>query len=154
MSRPKSRQVGTAGLLLRHPDGSCSRGCRRCGEWASAPGWRAGLREARQHAASHAAADARYIDTPWGIPAHEFPATRATRRRRWLDRLAAAVVVLALAALAFSLTVANVSGITGHAGPLGRPPASTTSLPHHPDASTATAAPAASTLAWTMGGDR
>jgi hypothetical protein len=143
MSRPKSRQVGTAGLLLRHPDRTCSRGCRRCGEWASAPGWRAGLREARQHAASHAAADARYIDTPWGIPAHEFPATRATRRR-WLGRLAAAVVVLALAALAFSLTVANV---TSHAAPL-RPPAaaSIVTLPH-PGASPATAGS-------TVGGDR
>jgi hypothetical protein len=112
MSRPKSRQVGTAGLVLRHRDGTCTRTCRRCGQWGTAPGWRAGLRAARQHAATHAATDARYVGTPWGVPAHELP---RTARRRWpLRRLATAVVVLALAALAFTLTLA---GVTGHAAP-------------------------------------
>jgi hypothetical protein len=42
------------------------------------------------------------------------PNTRPTRRRRPLQRLAAAVVVLALAVLAFGLTVANVAS---HATP-------------------------------------
>jgi hypothetical protein len=111
MSHPKSRQVGTAGLILRHRDGTCTRTCRRCGEFATAPGWRAVRRAARRHAAIHKADDARYVGTPWGVPAHELP---DARRRRPLRRLAAAVVVLALAALAFSLTVANV---TGHATP-------------------------------------
>jgi hypothetical protein len=117
MSRPKSRQVGTAGLVLRYRDGKCARTCRRCGEWDAAPGWRAGLRAARQHAATHDAADARYVGTPWGTPAGELS---PTRRQRPLRRLTAAVVVvLALAALAFSLTVANV---TGHAAPAPAPP--------------------------------
>jgi hypothetical protein len=115
MSRPKSRQVGTAGLVLRHRDGTCTHACRRCGQFDTTPGWRAGLRAARAHAAGHAAADARYVDTPWRIPAHELP---PTQRRRPLRRLAAAVAVLALAGLAFSLTVANV---TSHAAPA--PPA-------------------------------
>jgi hypothetical protein len=115
MSRPKSRQVGTAGLVLRHRDGTCSRTCQRCGQWDRCPGWRAALRAARQHAAAHDAADARYVGTPWGIPAHELP---PARRRRPLRRLAAAVVVLALAALAFTLTLANV---TGHAAPASAP---------------------------------
>jgi hypothetical protein len=115
MSRPKSRQVGTAGLLLRHRDGTCTHTCRRCGQFNTAPGWHAGLRAARAHAAEHAAADARYVDTPWGIPDHELP---PTRRQRPLRRLAAAVVVLALAVLAFGLTVANVSG---HAAPAPSP---------------------------------
>jgi hypothetical protein len=118
MSRPKSRQVGTAGLVLRHRDGTCTHACRRCGQFDPAPGWRAALRTARAHAATHAAADARYLGTPWGVPAHELPPTRPRGRR--LRRLAAAVVVLALAALAFSLTVANV---TGHAASTPAPAA-------------------------------
>ena len=126
MSHPKSRQVGTAGLVLRHRDGTCTRTCRRCGQFDTAPGWRAAMRAARAHAATHAAADARYVDTPWGVPAHELP---PTRRRRPLRRLALAVVVLALAVLAFSLTVANV---TGHAAPAPAPSIAilpTTTLP-------------------------
>ncbi len=131
MSHPKSRQVGTAGLVLRHRDGTCTRTCRRCGQFDTAPRWRAAMRAARAHAATHAAADARYVDTPWGVPAHELP---PTRRRRPLRRLALAVVVLALAVLAFSLTVANV---TSHAAPAPAPaapsiailPTTTTTLP-------------------------
>jgi hypothetical protein len=117
MSRPKSRQVATAGLVLRHPDGTCTRACRRCGQFEQARGWHAGLRSARAHAAEHAAEDARYVDTPWGIPAHELPPTRP---RRPLRRIAAAAVILALAVLAFSLTAANVSG---HATPSRSPAA-------------------------------
>jgi hypothetical protein len=117
MSRPKSRQVGTAGLVLRYRDGKCARTCRRCGEWDAAPGWRAALRGTRQHAATHDAADARDVGTPWGIPAHELP---PTRRRRPLRRLAAFLVVLALAALAFTLTLA---GVTSHAAPRPTPAA-------------------------------
>jgi len=30
MSRPKTRQVGTAGLVTRHRNGICVRTCRRC----------------------------------------------------------------------------------------------------------------------------
>ncbi len=118
MSRPKSRQVGTAGLVLRYRDGKCARTCRRCGEWDTAPGWRAALRAAREHAADHAATDARYVGTPWGVPTHKLPPT--SRRRRPLRRLAAFLVVLALAALAFTLTLANV---TGHAAPRPAPAA-------------------------------
>jgi hypothetical protein len=136
MSRPKSRQVGTAGLVLRHRDGTCTRTCRRCGQFDTAPGWRAGLRAARTHAASHAAADARYVDTPWGVPTHDLP---PARRQRPLRRAAAVVMVLALAMLAFGLTVANV---TGHAAPAApsiavvpttiKPAPTTKPMPHRP----------------------
>ena len=118
MSYPKSRQVGTAGLVLRHRDNTCTHTCRRCGQWDASPGWRAALRAARAHAAEHHATDARYVGTPWGIPTHELP--RTSRHRRPLRRLAVAVVVLALAALAFTLTLANV---TGHAAPRPAPAA-------------------------------
>ncbi len=115
MSRPKSRQVGTAGLVLRHRDGTCTRTCRRCGQFDRAPGWRAGLRAARAHAAEHAAADARYVDTPWGVPTHELlPA----RRRRPLRRAAAVTMVLVLAVIAFVLSIPALLGPwTSHAAP-------------------------------------
>ena len=63
------------------------------------------------------------------------PKTGPTRRRRPLPRLAAAVVVLALAVLAFGLTAAN---LTGHATPAPAAP-SIAILPTttHPTAATA-----------------
>jgi hypothetical protein len=94
MSRSKSRQVGTAGLVLRYRDGTCSRACRRCGQWASARSWRAGLREARAHAADHDAEEARYVGTPWGIPAHELPRRRARRSSRFAALLLVALLLL------------------------------------------------------------
>jgi hypothetical protein len=122
MSRPKSRRVG-AGVLTRYRDGICTFACHHsgCGAYSEPRGWRAGLRQARQHAAAHDVTEARYVGTPWGVPFHELPPTRPRRRLR---RLAVAVVVLALAALAFTLTVANV---TGHAAPA--PPPTTTQAP-------------------------
>jgi hypothetical protein len=58
------------------------------------------------------------------------PNTRPTRRRRPLPRLAAAVVALALAVLAFGLTLANVAS---HATPAPAAPSiailPTTTLP-------------------------
>jgi hypothetical protein len=116
MSRPKGRQVGTAGLVMRHRDNTCTHTCRRCGQWDTSPGWRAALRAARTHAGEHNAADARYVGTPWGIPTHELSPT--SRHRRPLRRLATTVLILALAALAFTLTLANV---TGHAAPAPKP---------------------------------
>ena len=119
MSRSTSRHVG-AGVLTRYRDGSCTFACHRsgCGAYSQPRGWRAGLRLARQHAAAHEEFEARYVGTPWGIPTHELP---PTSRRRWsLRRLAVAVVVLALAALAFTLTLAN---LTGHAAPQRAPAA-------------------------------
>jgi hypothetical protein len=119
MSRSKSRRVG-AGVLTRYRDGSCTFACHRsgCGAYTQPRGWRAGLRMARQHAAAHDQAEARDVGTPWGVPAHELPPTRS--RRRPLRRLAAAVLILALVALAFTLTLANV---TGHAAPQRAPAA-------------------------------
>jgi len=116
VSRPNSRRVG-AGTLTRYRHGSCTFACHHsgCRAYTQPRGWRAGLRLARQHAAAHDATEARYVGTPWGVPAHELPPTR----RRWpLRRLAAFLVVLALAALAFALTLA---GVTGHAAPAPRP---------------------------------
>ncbi len=118
MSRSTSRRVG-AGTLTRYRDGSCTFACHRsgCHAYSQPRGWRAGLRLARQHAAAHDQTEARDVGTPWGTPTHELP---PTRRRRPLRRLATAVLILALAALTFTLTVA---GVTGHAAPQRAPAA-------------------------------
>ncbi len=123
MSHPKSRHIG-AGVLIRYRDGICTFTCHHsgCRAYTEPRGWRAGQRQARSHAAAHNAADTHDAGTPWGIPAHELPPTR--RRRPW-RRLAAALVVLALAALTFTLTVA---GVTSHAAPAPEP--STTQAPY------------------------
>jgi hypothetical protein len=123
-SQPKSRHVG-AGVVTRYRDGACTFTCRHsgCRTYSEPRGWRAGLRMARQHAADHDATETRYVDTPWGVPAHELP--RHARRRRPLRRLAAAMLILALAALALSLTVANVNS---HAAPVPGP--TTTQAPY------------------------
>jgi hypothetical protein len=117
MPRSTSRRVG-AGVLTRCRDGSCTFTCHHsgCHAYSQPRGWRAGLRQARQHAAGHDAVEARDVGIPWGVPTHELP---RTSRRRWpLRRLATVLVVLALAALAFTLTLA---GVTGHAAPAPRP---------------------------------
>jgi hypothetical protein len=117
MSRSTSRRVGT-GILTHYRDGSCTFTCHHsgCHAYTQPRGWRAGLRQARRHAAAHDQTGARDVGIPWGVPTHELP---RPRRRRWpLRRLAAAVLVLALAALAFTLTLA---GVTGHAAPTPRP---------------------------------
>src|SRR6266700_1805285 len=117
MSRSTSSRVG-AGVLTRYRDGSCTFACNHsgCHAYTQPRGWRAGLRLARQHAAAHNATEARDVGTPWGVPTHELPPT--SRRRRPLRRLATAVLILALAVLAFTLTLANV---TGHATPAPKP---------------------------------
>jgi hypothetical protein len=76
MSRQRTRQVGTAGLVTRYRNGICLRTCRRCHQADTPPSWRAALREARAHARAHQATDARDVDTPWGIPAQEMPPAR------------------------------------------------------------------------------
>ncbi len=119
MSRPKTRQVGTAGLVTRYRNGICLRTCRRCHQADTPPSWRAALREARAHAHHHQATDARDVGTPWGVPAHELPRP-AARRAHPLRRLAIAVLVLALTAL---LLPALLGPLTSHAAPA--PPAPT-----------------------------
>ncbi len=119
MSRPKTRQVGTAGLVTRYRNGICLRTCRRCHQADTPPSWRAALRAARAHVRDHQATDARDVGTPWGIPAHELPRP-AARRAHPLRRLAIAVVVLALTAL---LLPALLGPLTSHAAPA--PPAPT-----------------------------
>jgi hypothetical protein len=117
MSHPKTRQVGTAGLVTRYRNGIVMRTCRRCHQADVPPSWRAALRQARAHA--HQATDARDVGTPWGIPAHELPHP-ATRPPHPLRRLAIAVLVLVLAAL---LLPALLGPLTSHAAPA--PPAPT-----------------------------
>ncbi len=108
MSHPKSRNVG-AGVLTRYRNGACTFTCRHdgCRAWWEPRTWRAGLRQARTHAADHAATEARYLGTPWGTPDHELP--HAIRRRRPPRRLAVAGVVLVLAVIAFAATVASMA---------------------------------------------
>jgi hypothetical protein len=118
MSRPKSRQVGTAGLVTRYRNGMCTHTCRRCHHYGEITGWRAAMRAARSHDAAHRANAVRY--NRLSREDRYLAERRDASRRRPLRRLAAAVVVLALAALAFSLTVANV---TGHATPAPAPAA-------------------------------
>jgi hypothetical protein len=118
MSRPKSRRIG-AGVVIGYRDGICTFTCHHdgCRAFTEPRSWRAGLRLARQHANDHDATEATYAGTPWGIPAHELP-HHTTRRRRPLRRLAIAVVVLVLTALALP---ALLGSLTGHAAPA--PPA-------------------------------
>jgi hypothetical protein len=111
MSRQRTRQVGTAGLVTRYRNGICLRTCRRCHQADTPPSWRAALREARAHARAHQATDARDVDTPWGIPAQEMPPARGAHLLR---RLAIAVVVLVLTAL---LLPALLGPLTSHAAP-------------------------------------
>jgi ferric-dicitrate binding protein FerR (iron transport regulator) len=108
---PKRRQIGTAGLVLRFRDGTCTHQCRRCGQWEAFPRWRAALRSARAHAADHAAgATDRYTLTPAGSRLVGRPQPRW--RRSPLRRLAAVLVVLAV--LAFTVTV---TAVTSRAAP-------------------------------------
>jgi len=123
MSRQKTRQVGTAGLVTRYSSGIVMRTCRRCHQADTPPSWRAALRDARAHARAHDATDARDVNTPWGIPAHELPSTR--RRHPALRRLANIALVLALAALLVSLAVANA---TSHAAARSAPAAPSISV--------------------------
>jgi hypothetical protein len=121
MSRPKTRQVGTAGLVTRYRNGTVMRTCRRCHQAEAPPSWRSALRAARAHARDHQATDARDVGTPWGIPAHELPPTRpAARQAHPLRRLAIAVVVLVLTAL---LLPALLGPLTSHAAPAPAPAA-------------------------------
>jgi hypothetical protein len=108
MSRPRSRQVGTAGLVLRYRDGTCAHSCRRCGQWDSFTRWRPAMREARAHAGEHHATEIRYAATPVGINAIGRRRTRKPRRR-----LAAVAAVLLLAVLAFGVTVTSVTSRAG-----------------------------------------
>jgi hypothetical protein len=121
MSRPRTLHVG-AGVVTRYRNGVCAFACNHsdCHAHSQPRGWRAALRLARQHHADHAAAEARYVGTPWGIPTHELPATRPARPLR---RLAIAVVVLVLTALALP---ALLGPLTGHAAPAA--PAPSTSV--------------------------
>jgi hypothetical protein len=119
MSRPRTLHVG-AGVVTRYRNGVCAFACNHsdCHAYSQPRGWRAARRLARQHDADHVAAEARDVNTPWGIPTHELP---ATRRARPLRRLAIAVVVLVLTALALP---ALLGPLTGHAAPA--PPAPST----------------------------
>ncbi len=119
MAHQKTRQVGTAGLVTRYSSGIVMRTCHRCHQADTPPSWRAALRDAHAHARAHDATDARDVNTPWGIPAHELPRP-AARRAHPLRRLAIAVLVLALTAL---LLPALLGPLTSHAAPA--PPAPT-----------------------------
>jgi hypothetical protein len=86
MPSPTSQRFGPV-VATRYRDGTCAAACHRadCRAYAEPRGWRRAVRLARGHAAAHAATDTRYVDTPWGTPAHEPPqqeATAATGRRR------------------------------------------------------------------------
>jgi hypothetical protein len=107
MSRPKSRNVG-AGVLTRYRNGACTFTCRHdgCRAYWERRNWPAGLRQARAHAADHDATEARYVGTPWGVPAHELP---SRRRRHQPRRLALAGMALVLAVVAFAATIAGAA---------------------------------------------
>jgi hypothetical protein len=113
MRTRKRRQVGTAGLVIRYRNGTCAHECRACGYWETFARWRPALRSAKAHAADHAAGDIRrYMATSEGSRA------LGPRRPRWRRRLAGAVVILILAAIAFTVTVAAV---TSRAAPAAVP---------------------------------
>jgi sulfite exporter TauE/SafE len=113
--RTKSHRVGSAGLVLRYGDGTCTHECRSCGTWEAFARWRPALRSARAHAADHATgATNRYALTPAGSRL----VGRSPRRRSPLRRLATVLVGVLLAVLAFAATVA---GMASRAAPV--PPA-------------------------------
>ena len=119
MFRPTSRQVGTAGLVIRYRDRTSAFTCRRCQAWTDGLRWRAALRLARSHACDHAGGypTDRYALTPTG-------STHLGRTpRRPLRRLAIVVVVLVVAALAFMFTVAGLASRASSA------PATSTTTP-------------------------
>jgi hypothetical protein len=138
MSRPKRRQVGTAGLVLRYRDGTIAHTCRRCGQRDSVTRWRPAMREARAHAGEHHATETRYAATPVGINA----IGRRTRKPR--QRLATVAAVLLLAVLAFGVTVTSVTSRAGQAPPPTTTPAPYQYLP----------TPAGPPSSSTAGGDR
>jgi hypothetical protein len=109
MPSPKSQRFGPV-VATRYRDGTSAAACHRpgCRAYAQPGGWRRTVRLAREHAAAHAAIDARYVNTPWGTPAHELPPARKPRRR-----LAAVAAVLLLVVLAFGVTVISVAGRAG-----------------------------------------
>jgi hypothetical protein len=93
MTSPKSRRFGAV-VVTRYRDGTCTATCNRadCRAYTELSGWRRTLRMASEHAAAHNATEARYANTPWGIPAHELPPTR----RRPVRRLVATAAILAV----------------------------------------------------------
>jgi hypothetical protein len=160
MPSPKSQRFGPV-VARRHRDGTCTAACNRrgCRAYAEPHGWRRTVRLAREHAAAHAHTDARYVDTPWGVPAHELP--RATKPRR---RLAAVAAVLLLAVLAFGVTVVSVAGRAGSApapvtvvsvaGRAGSAPAPTTTTTTTPAPGEYIPVPAGPPSSSPAGGDR
>lgn len=112
MPSPKSQRFGAV-VATRYRDGTCAAACNRgnCRAYAEPRRWRRTRRLAREHAAAHAATDARDVDTPWGTPAHELPRANSTPHRR----LGAVAAVLLLAVLAFGVTVSSVAGRAGSA---------------------------------------
>jgi hypothetical protein len=138
-SRPKRRQVGTAGLVLRYRKGTIAHACRRCGQWDSFTRWRPAMRQARAHAAQHHATQTRYAATPVGINAIGRRRTRKPRRR-----LAAVAAVLLLAVLALGVTVTSLTSRAGQA------PAPTTTYAPYQYIPTPAGPPPSSTA----GGDR
>ena len=130
MSRPTSRQVGTAGLVIRYRDRTSAFTCRRCQAWTDGLRWRAALRLARSHACDHAGGypTDRYALTPTGSTHLGRPP------RRPLRRLAIVVVVLVVAALAFMFTVAGLASRASSA------PATATTTPTTPTAAAAAVA--------------
>jgi hypothetical protein len=148
MSRSKSRHLG-AGVLTRYRNGACTFTCRHdgCRAYWEPRNWRAGLRQARAHAADHDAIEARYAGTPWGIPAGELPRTRG---RRPLRRLAVAGVALVLAAVAFVATVAGVASRAAPAPSIGI--VTTTTTTAAPSAPSSPAGPATTGYRFTPAG--
>jgi hypothetical protein len=110
MPSPKSQRFGAV-VATRYRDGRCAAACNRagCGAYTEPRGWRRTVRLAREHAAAHAATDARDVGTPWGVPAHELP--RAASKPR--GRLAAVAAALLLAVLAFGFSVVSVADRAG-----------------------------------------
>lgn len=119
MSSPKSRRVGAV-VATRYRDGTCMFACYRrgCGTTEWARNFRAVVRDARSHAASHHASTARYALTSSGSAS---VARVGGRRRSPLRRLTTLLMVLVLAGLVFAL---SVMAVTGSATP--RSPSTTT----------------------------
>ncbi len=111
MSRPKTRQVGAAGLVTRYRDGTITHTCQHCQHRQQWPRWGPAVRFARRHDDAHHANAIRYHRGP--SEDHEL-AARGSNGNPLLGRLAVALLALLLLALA-------ASAVASHAAPA--PPA-------------------------------
>jgi hypothetical protein len=110
MSRPKTLQVGVAGLVSRYRDGTITHTCQHCHCWQEWPRWGPAIRFARQHDAAHQATALHYNRGP--------REDRELAQRPTGPPLLGRLAIIALALLLFALTA---TAVASHATPAPTP---------------------------------